>query len=61
MFSIAKILLVGKFAGTQDSTFVDALGPRDSVKIKPISNTEYDFSHVGIPPRERGRKKNVKD
>ena len=31
---------------TQDSTFVDALGPRDAIEIKPKSNTDSQFSFV---------------
>ena len=36
----------GNFLGlskkfTWDSSFVDALGPRDAIEIKPKSNTDY--------------------
>ena len=35
---------------TWDSTFVDALGPRDTIEIKPKSNTELKFKNgiIGV-------------
>ena len=51
MFNIAKKKLGAetfwdsvKF--TWDSTFVDALGPRDPIEIKPKSNTVLNFINV---------------
>ena len=45
MFNIAKQLGWETFWNsvkfTWDSTFVDALGPRDPIEIKPKSNTDY--------------------
>ena len=29
-----------------DSTFVDALGPRDAIEINPKSNTDYSIQHL---------------
>ena len=44
MFNIAKKLgwetFLDSVKFTWDSTFVDALGPRDPIEIKPKSNTE---------------------
>ena len=47
VFNIAKKLSFRdsvKF--TWDSTFVDALGPRDAIEIKPKSNTGLISNHV---------------
>ena len=45
MFNIAKKIGWETFWDsvkfTWDSTFVDALGPRDAIEIKPKSNTAY--------------------
>ena len=47
MFNIAKKLgwetLWDSVKFTLDSTFVDALGPRDPIEIKPKSNTEFSY------------------
>ena len=34
---------------TWDSTFVDALGPRDPIEIKPKSNTAYNIVYTIKP------------
>ena len=39
--SVWKLNFQDSVKFTQDSTFVDALGPKDAIEIKPKSNTEY--------------------
>ena len=50
MFNIAKQLgwefFWDSVKFTWDSTFVDALGPRDSIEIKPKSNTDVNCSQI---------------
>ena len=49
MFNIAKKklgweTLWDSVKFTWNSSFVDALGPRDAIEIKPKSNTEFAFN-----------------
>ena len=56
MFNIAKKIGWETFWDsvkfTWDSTFVDALGPRDAIEIKPKSNTgiHRPLAGYGLPP-----------